>query len=95
MGLGRRYSLISGTLMEPLKTPGRLGNSVPKAGSVCPGAWHLGVRSRGAAPGSRLIGLRIRGQHLREAGKESGEHSHSSLSLRGESGMVGGPWSLA
>lgn len=67
MGLGRRYSLTSGTLMESPKTPGRLGNSVPKAGSVCPGAWHLGVKSRGAAPGSRLIGLRIHGQHLREA----------------------------
>lgn len=80
--------------MEPPKTPGRLGNSVPKAGSVCPGAWHLGVKSRGwwwgAAPGNRLIGLRIRGLYLREAGKESREHSYSSLFFCGESGTDGG-----
>lgn len=80
--------------MEPPKTLGRLGNSVPKAGSVCPGAWHLGVKSRGwwwgAAPGNRLIGLRIRGLCLREAGKESREHSYSSLFFCGESGTDGG-----
>lgn len=37
--------------MEPPKTPGRLGNSVPKAGSVCPGAWHLGVKKQGVVVG--------------------------------------------
>lgn len=58
-GPGEGAGQISGT-------PGFLGNSVPRAGSVCPGGWHLGGEEGGAAPGSRLIGLGIRGQRLRE-----------------------------
>lgn len=61
----------------PCRTLGFLGNSVPRAGSVCPGGWHLGGEEGGAAPGSRLIGLGICGQCLREAGKGSREHSDS------------------
>lgn len=60
---------------SPRRTPGVLGSlslgQDPRALGV--GTWGAGaVRTGGAAPGSRLIGLGIRGQRLREGAKRAG-----------------------
>lgn len=94
MSLGRRYSLTSGTLMEltPPKTPGRLGNSVPKAGSVCPGTWHLGLR--GGSPRQQTNWAKDPWA-APEGGKQREQRAQSSFPLPLRLGMVGGVGSLA
>lgn len=79
--------------MEPTRTPGRLGNSVPKAGSVYPGAWHLGVRSRGVVGSPRRQTNWAKNPWAApEGGRQREQSSHSSL--HGEREAVGGVGSL-